>query len=198
MLPRLSKGKALDVAMGEGRNAVYLGLKGFKVSGFDISSTAVEHARQLAKDSGVELTAEVKDLDMHVFKLFEYDTVIVNFFKPSLSRYYSEIMRAMKQGATLLLESHTTEEIRNNLSPENPDADHFYRSNEVFQNFKGLQVLYYNESEIGGHHYVQFLGRKPLEKDAAKYGFAITTDKNEGPGASAQQKLAESLFQKKK
>src|ERR671919_1464954 len=34
---RLPKGKALDLAMGEGRNGVFLATKGFQVTGLDIS-----------------------------------------------------------------------------------------------------------------------------------------------------------------
>ena len=38
----LKKGIALDVAMGEGRNGVYLATQGFDVTGFDISEKGLE------------------------------------------------------------------------------------------------------------------------------------------------------------
>src|SRR5437762_2833145 len=69
MLPRLQKGKALDVGMGEGNNAVYLAQKGFAVKGFDISPLAVEHAQTLAKETGVNIEAKATDLDMFLMGL---------------------------------------------------------------------------------------------------------------------------------
>ena len=38
----LPRGKALDIAMGEGRNAVFLAKNGFNVDGCDISEIAVK------------------------------------------------------------------------------------------------------------------------------------------------------------
>jgi tellurite methyltransferase len=108
MLPRLQKGKALDIGMGEGANAVYLAQKGMQVKGFDISPIAVERALNLAKESGVNIEAKAADLDLFLMGLMEYDTIIMTFFKPPIPRYYSEIIRALKQGGTLLVHSYTT------------------------------------------------------------------------------------------
>jgi len=48
----LPKGRALDVAMGRGRNALYLALMGFQVEGVDISPEAVKSAsRERLPDS---------------------------------------------------------------------------------------------------------------------------------------------------
>lgn len=48
----LPKGKALVLAMGEGRNAVYLAKNGFEVEGCDISEFAIEKALRLAEKRG--------------------------------------------------------------------------------------------------------------------------------------------------
>jgi len=40
----LPRGKALDMAMGSGRNAIYLANNGFEVEGVDISKNAVDSA----------------------------------------------------------------------------------------------------------------------------------------------------------
>ena len=45
----LPKGKALDLAMGEGRNGVYLATQGFDVLGLDISPLGLNKAHKLAK-----------------------------------------------------------------------------------------------------------------------------------------------------
>ena len=73
----LPRGKALDVAMGSGQNAVYLAKMGFEVEGVDISPEAVAHARELARKAGVTIKAEVADLegDYRIIKN-AYDVII--------------------------------------------------------------------------------------------------------------------------
>jgi SAM-dependent methyltransferase len=46
-------GRALDVAMGQGRNALYLAKAGWEVTGFDISSKGLAAARAAAERAGV-------------------------------------------------------------------------------------------------------------------------------------------------
>lgn len=46
-------GRALDVACGEGRNAIWLATRGWIATGVDFSSTAVDRARRLAAEAGV-------------------------------------------------------------------------------------------------------------------------------------------------
>jgi len=54
--PRLQPGaSALSVADGEGRNSVWLAQQGLRVTAFDFSPIAVQKARELARQSGVEV-----------------------------------------------------------------------------------------------------------------------------------------------
>ncbi len=59
----LTRGKALVLAMGEGRNAIFLGENGFDVDGCDISEIAVEKSKSLARENDVKLNAFVADLE---------------------------------------------------------------------------------------------------------------------------------------
>ena len=52
----LSPGTALDAAMGQGRNAVFLARRGWKVSGFDLSAEAIKQATANASRAGVRST----------------------------------------------------------------------------------------------------------------------------------------------
>ncbi len=197
MLPRLQKGKALDIGMGEGANAVYLAQKGFQVKGFDISTVAIERASQLAKETGVGVEFKAADLDLYLLGLMEYDTIIMTYFKPSLARYYSELVRALKQGGTILVHSYTTEEQKEPLGQEDAYKNFYYRSNEVIQNLKGMRFLFYNETRIDDKYIVQCLAQKPLDKDVAKYNlFGMGTEQDSKP-KSPHLDLAESLFKKK-
>ncbi|KAA0560125.1 methyltransferase domain-containing protein [Bacillus sp. CH30_1T] len=58
----VKEGKVLDLGIGEGRNALYFANKGFEVVGIDISETAIKRSLTAAKEIGVTIKAEVKDL----------------------------------------------------------------------------------------------------------------------------------------
>ena len=54
VLPWLAPGgTALDVAMGEGRNSVFLAQQGWRVAGVDAASAALAKAESLARERGV-------------------------------------------------------------------------------------------------------------------------------------------------
>lgn len=62
-------GKALCVAMGQGRNALYLARNGWDVTGFDLADKAVAYAMDQAKAENVKLTTEIAS-----FETFDYGT----------------------------------------------------------------------------------------------------------------------------
>ena len=59
----LTKGDALVLAMGEGRNAVYLAQCGYTTTGIDISEFAIRKCIKLAKEKGVYVNGMITDLD---------------------------------------------------------------------------------------------------------------------------------------
>ena len=61
----LPKGKALDIASGEGRNAVYLAQNGFDVDAVDISERGLKKAKKLARLKGVKIHTFPVDLDQY-------------------------------------------------------------------------------------------------------------------------------------
>ncbi|HJR70013.1 MAG TPA: methyltransferase domain-containing protein [Gammaproteobacteria bacterium] len=62
-VPRLPRGRALDVACGAGRNALYLAAHGFTVTALDISAVALERGRREAAARDLELAWSCTDLD---------------------------------------------------------------------------------------------------------------------------------------
>ena len=57
-----AQGKALDVAAGEGRNAVFLARQGLEVDAVDISEVGLDKARRFAVEAGVTINTIVADL----------------------------------------------------------------------------------------------------------------------------------------
>ena len=193
---RLQIGKTLDIAMGEGRNAVFLAQQGFAVKGFDISQIAIDHATQYAQEQKVVIEAKKADLDLFIMGIMEYDTIIMTFFKPAITRYYYEMIRTLKQGGTILIESYMTDEIKGIISKDEAYKNYYFNSNEILFHLKGMKILYYQEDIISGKHTVQCLAQKPIDKDAAKYNLFDMSSKQVNSGPSHQRKLAEAFFKK--
>lgn len=194
MLSRLQKGKVLDIAMGEGRNAVYLAQKGFSVKGFDISAVAVERAKKLAKETGVEIEAIQADLDLYLMGLLEYDSIVMTNFRPIVTRYYQSMISALKQGGTLLIDSLSVAAMDEAISREESFRNYYFSSNEILKALSGMKILFYQEALIDGKHVVQCLAQKPVDKDAARLKIFDMHTKASDSEKSKQLELAEKLF----
>ena len=74
----ISRGLALDVAAGKGRNAIFLAEMGFRVVGIDISTIALEEARRRAEEKSLAISWQQADLEQIELRTAAYD-LIVNF-----------------------------------------------------------------------------------------------------------------------
>ena len=196
MMPRLQKGKVLDIAMGSGENTVYLAENGCKVKGFDISPEAIKKANDLASSKGVEIEAGKADLDLYLMGVMEYDSIIMTYFKPSVTRYYSDMISALKQGGTLLIESYGVAETPDSYGKGEEYKDYYFKSNEVIRNLKGLTILFYQEGLVNGKHVVQCLARKPIDKHSAKHDLFDMNTNHKDVESSKHLDIAEQLFKK--
>jgi len=158
LLPK--SGKALDIAMGTGRNALYLASLRFRVTGVDLSAVAVEKCRQKAERLGLPIEALVADLEHHPLPTEEYD-LIVNFYY--LQRSLSpQIAAALKPGGVLVFESFTIDQLQFGWGPKSPD--HLLRPGELQELFADLETLLYHEGIIQGDRgpkaVARLMGRK--------------------------------------
>ena len=72
-------GRALDVGMGQGRNAIYLAQQGWDVSGFDPADKAVALAQQEAKRLGVSLRTQIVGDDEFDFGRNQWDLIVLSY-----------------------------------------------------------------------------------------------------------------------
>ena len=101
-------GTALDIGMGEGRNAVYLAEHGWEVTGVDLSDVGVAHAKASAAAKGVKLNAVVDDVDVYDFGKERWD-LITSFYMHAWHRRSptdvpTRIYDALKPGGLLVIE----------------------------------------------------------------------------------------------
>ena len=144
----LPKGKALDVAMGNGRNAVYLAQMGFEVEGIDISEERIANALVLAQKNGVAINAHVADLenDYHIQKN-KYDVIIcINYLHRPLIAW---IKAGLKWGGMVVYETYITDQ-RQWGKPNNPR--YLLQHNELLQMFGDFRCLRYREGIVKPRH----------------------------------------------
>lgn len=96
------RGRALELAMGEGRNAVYLARQGFKVTGVDISEVAAEKCKRLAARHKVEVEIVIADLRDYKIPADTYD-LITNLYYPQPD-LIPKIKAALKPGGFFMYE----------------------------------------------------------------------------------------------
>lgn len=143
----LPKGKALVLAMGEGRNAVFLAQKGFEVEGCDISTHALEKARRLAQERGVSLKAFQADLEDYQLPRQTYDVVTCFYY---LQRdLIPQMKKALKPGGVIIMETYTKDNLKYGFNgPKNPE--YLLDTNELLRLFSDLRVILYREMVIEG------------------------------------------------
>jgi SAM-dependent methyltransferase len=96
------RGRALDLAMGEGRNAVFLAEQGFEVTGVDFSGVAIEKSLQLAARRGVKIHTIQADLREYRIEPGSYD-LITNIYCPQ--RFlFEQIKAGLKPGGVFVYE----------------------------------------------------------------------------------------------
>ena len=142
----LPRGRALDVAMGSGRNAIYLAKLGFEVEGVDTSREAIEEALVRAREEGVSIKTRVEDLEkIPYFDEEAYDLVICfNYLQRSLM---PQMKNWVKPGGMLVYETFIIDQVQFG-KPQNPD--HLLRHNELLHTFRDFRVLRYREVIIEG------------------------------------------------
>ena len=142
----LPRGRTLDVAVGSGRNAIYLARMGFQVEGVDASREAAEEALAHAREEGVSIQIRVEDLEkIPYFEEGVYDLVICfNYLQRSLM---PQMKNWVKPNGMLIYETFIVDQIQFG-KPRSPD--HLLRHNELLHAFRDFRVLRYREGVIEG------------------------------------------------
>ncbi|HZV00864.1 MAG TPA: class I SAM-dependent methyltransferase [Planctomycetota bacterium] len=141
LVPRA--GRALDVACGAGRNAIFLAGLGLRVTGIDISPEGLELARSSAKERGVELELVAADLLRFPIPRGAFAVVLVSHF---LERaLFPALEAALEPGGVLVYETFTRDQL---AFPEaHPRREEFLLApNELLRAFPTLRVLRYAET----------------------------------------------------
>ena len=104
----LPPGRALDLAAGEGRNAIWLARRGWEVTAVDFSRVALEKGRKLAREVAVEwVCADATTWS----RTDSYDLVVIAYLQLPAAERREAVRRgfaAVRPGGTFLLVGHDT------------------------------------------------------------------------------------------
>ena len=138
----LPKGKALDIATGEGRNAVFLAQNGFEVDAVDISEKGLKKAQKFAGEKGVNINTFLVDLDQYPIGKERYDLIADFYFLRR--RLIPRIKKGLKKGGKVIFETYLLEHRK--LGTGGPkQAKYFLKPNELLRLFKDFGILFYRE-----------------------------------------------------
>jgi dihydroneopterin aldolase len=150
-LHRLPKGRALDVACGNGRHALYLAAQGFEVEGIDRDQESLATLSTTAAQRGLHLAVKQIDLERSTeerpeFPANTYDAIVVCFY---LHRpLFPWLVEALKPQGVLLYETFT---IDNYVRYRHPRRWEFcLAQNELLRLTSSVRVLSYDEGEHEG------------------------------------------------
>jgi SAM-dependent methyltransferase len=138
------EGRALDVATGTGRNAVFLAERGYEVDAIDRSHEGLRIARENARERGVADRTEwiQTDVPSHAFPEEAYDVITISYYR-AVDRF-PDIKEALAPGGVLYVEHHlrSTDE-----AAAGPSSDRYrFASNELLHACLDLTVIHYQET----------------------------------------------------
>jgi len=111
MTSNLKPGTALDVTMGQGRNALYLASKGWQVTGFDIAEKGLEVAQAQAAKRGLHITTIKSDYTDFDFGHEQWDLIVLSYaWVPLASRVLIDRVRDGLKPRGLIVIEHPAED----------------------------------------------------------------------------------------
>lgn len=134
-LSNYAPGRALDLAAGEGRNAVWLAEQGWTVKAVDFSAVAIEKARQLAmgRELSSRISFKVADLIWYEPEEHSFDLVTLIYLQipfAQLAPIIKRAARAVAPGGVFLLVAHDLENLTHGYGgPQH--ADVLYTAEQV-------------------------------------------------------------------
>lgn len=138
----LSPGRAVDLACGEGRNAVWLAEQGWTATGVDFSDVGLDKGRRLAAERGVDVTWVCADATTWTPPAVGYDLVAVCYLQLPADQRRQAIGvagRALAPGGTLLVVAHDSTNLTDGTGgPPNPNV--LYRPADVLTDLEAAGI----------------------------------------------------------
>lgn len=146
----LHPGRALDLACGTGRHAIFLAERGWRVTAVDASTVGIELAKTLAQLRGVNVDWRVADLERGEFEIEANAYDLVGVFYYLQRDLFPRIRAGVRRGGLAVAAIHLTDD-----DPEAKEMNPAYLlgPGELRAEFRGWEILhdYEGASTEAGH-----------------------------------------------
>ncbi len=158
-------GRALDVACGDGRNALYLARLGYQVDAIDVSDVAIAALRKAARERGLAIAPRAVDLEREPLPPGPYDVVVtMHFLQRSL---FEPLQAALAPGGVLVYETFARAHAETLGHSFNPD--YLLEPGELLRAFPALEVLDHRDGVVSDGGSARGVGslvaRRPVTRD---------------------------------
>ena len=165
--------RALSVADGEGRNAVWLAEKGLDVTATELSPVAIEKAEALAASRGVKVDFALADALNWIYPDEAFDLVVAVFIQfaapDERAALFDRLQRTLRPGGRIVLQGYTPKQLEYRTG--GPSAvENLYTVALLREAFAGLEIEtldeYEDELDEGSAHrgrsaLIGMVARKP-------------------------------------
>jgi 2-polyprenyl-3-methyl-5-hydroxy-6-metoxy-1,4-benzoquinol methylase len=143
VVARPKRGRALDVAMGQGRNAVFLAEKGWSVTGYDVAGEGLRIARERAAALGLEINTVQSTHEDFPYRENQWDLVVMTYFWAPNDRpeFVKRIRDSLKPDGLLIVEEN---------DGSLPSGGAGKVLNPLLKWFEDFRILRYELSSSGG------------------------------------------------
>jgi SAM-dependent methyltransferase len=138
----LAPGRALDLACGEGQNAIWLAGLGWQVEGVDYSPVAIEKARARAQRDSVDVDFRERDLVGYEPEPGAYDLVLLLYLHLPPVEHRAVLARAaaaLAPGGTLVVLGHDLLNASEGVGGPRDDSL-LYTPTDVVAELPGLEI----------------------------------------------------------
>ena len=153
-LHRLQRGRALDVASGDGRHALHLARHGWRVDAVDFAHSSLLRLLAVAHHDGLAVNALQADLEHYPLPRERYDVVVnVRYLQRTL---FAALKAAVRRGGTVLFETFIRDQQQFG-HPKNPEF--LLERGELAAEFGDFEVLFFEEGRFETESGPAFLAR---------------------------------------
>jgi tellurite methyltransferase len=153
------RGRVIDIAAGSGSDLLFLAERGYTAVGLDRSEEALRIAGEAARSEGLRLHLACGDASALPFRRGSASGVIVFYFL--IRDIMGQIVDLLEKGGILIYETFLK---RQNLIDRERNPDYLLEDGELFSYFRGLDLLFYEETIFSfgpkKRAVVRYVGRK--------------------------------------
>lgn len=139
----MAPSRVLDLACGQGRNALWMAAQGHEVTGIDVSPVAIEEARRRAVALDVAVDLIVADILDWEPEGEGYDLVLLSYLQlpqDDRIRAHRRARAALKSGGVVFLVAHHADNLEHGYGgPQYPEV--LYSGAELTEDFVGMDIV---------------------------------------------------------